>query len=344
MASFPITMIFQGGETVRADCRPFETVVQAAARHGLRLLTDCREGGCGTCKAALHSGQYSLDDYSREALPDAELAEGCVLTCRLRPESPCVVEFDYPLSAIRRGAAPAARTASIVEIAKRADDVIELTLEAQDGKPFNFLPGQYANLQIPDTPIVRSYSFVNEPGGNRATFLIRLIRDGAMSGWLQGVPPAGATMMIAAPFGRFFLRDPSRPLVFVAGGTGVGPIISMLDSLKAAGLTPPSVKLAFGVNSPSGLFYLDRLIQLVERFPDSRLVLSIVTPDAGWDGVSGTAVDALDSLDVAATGHAYLCGPPIMVERAQAALELRGLARRAIFAESFLPTSESKAA
>jgi ferredoxin-NADP reductase len=60
--------------------------------------------------------------------------------------------------------------------------------------------------------------------------------------------------------------------------------------------------------------------------------------------VTGTAVDALDSLDVAPDAHAYLCGPQIMVERAQAALELLGLARRVIFAESFLPTSESKAA
>ncbi len=59
MASFPITMIFQGGETVRADCRSFETVVQAAARYVCGLLTDCREGGCGTCKAGLLSGQYS---------------------------------------------------------------------------------------------------------------------------------------------------------------------------------------------------------------------------------------------------------------------------------------------
>ena len=343
MASFPITMVFKDGETARADCRSFETVVQAAARQGVRLLTDCREGGCGTCKAALCSGQYSLDDYSRDALPDAELAEGRVLACRLRPESPCVLEFDYPYSAIRRGAAPVARITSIVEIAKRADDVIELTLEVQDHKPFTFLPGQYANLQIPNTHIVRSYSFLNEPGSNRASFLIRLLRNGAMSNWLLS-PPPGATMMVAAPFGRFFLRDPKRPLVFIAGGTGIGPIISMLDALKTAGSMPPSVKLAFGVNSSAGLFYRDRLEQLVAEFPDSSLVLSIVSPDSGWDGVTGTAVDALYSLDVALDAHAYLCGPRIMVERAQAELELQGLSRRVIFAESFLPTSESKAA
>jgi 3-phenylpropionate/trans-cinnamate dioxygenase ferredoxin reductase subunit len=78
-------------------------------------------------------------------------------------------------------------------------------------------------------------------------------------------------------------------------------------------------------------------------FPDSTLALSVIRPDAGWDGMTGTAVDALDRFDVAPEGHAYLCGPPIMVEKAQAVLELRGLGKRAIFAESFLPTSEPKA-
>lgn len=344
MADFPTTLMFQDGETTRIDCRPFETVVQAAARQGLRLLTDCREGGCGTCKAVIHYGQYSLDDYSRDALPDEELAQGRILTCRMRPESSCVVEFDYPLSAIRRGSAPTARPATIIKIARRAIDVMELTLESQDSKAFNFMPGQYANLQIPDTHIVRSYSFVNEPGSNRATFLIRLLHEGAMSNWLQGQPPAGTPMLTAGPFGRFFLRDPRRPLIFVAGGTGLGPMISMLGSLKTARTSPPGVQLVFGVNSSAGLFHRDRLETLMAKFANSQLLISIVSPDPGWDGVTGTAVDALDKVEVDPAAHAYLCGPPIMVERAQAVLEQRGLDKRAIFAETFLPTSESKAA
>jgi benzoate/toluate 1,2-dioxygenase reductase subunit len=319
-------------------------VVQAAARHGIRLLTDCREGGCGTCKASLQTGRYSLDDYSQDALPDAELADGRILTCRLRPESHCVIEFDYPLSAVRRGAGPGARAASIAQILPVAEDVIELTLESQDGKPFNFLPGQYANLQAPDTTIVRSYSFVNEPGSTRATFLIRVLRDGAMSGWLQGQASPGAAMTVAGPFGRFFVRDPERPLVFVAGGTGVGPIISMLNSLKTAGTMPPSVKLAFGVNTSPGLFHREQVEQLIASFPQGELALAIMNPASGWDRLTGTAVDALDTFEIGAEDHAYLCGPPIMVERAEAALEVRGLEKRAIFAESFIPTSESKAA
>lgn len=344
MASFPITLIFRDGETARIECRSFETVVQSAGRQGLRLLTDCREGGCGTCKAAIQAGQYSLDDYSQDALPDAERDAGRILTCRLRPESPCVIEFDYPLSAIRRGAAPAARPAAIAAIARPAEDVIEVTIEARDGRPFGFLPGQYANLRIPDTDVVRSYSFVSETHRSQATFLIRLLRDGAMSQWLQRQSGPGAPMLVAGPYGRFFLRDPKRPLLFVAGGTGLGPMVSMLDSLKNVGTAPPGVTLVFGVNATANLFYRDRLEALLDGFPDSRLVLAIMAPDPGWEGVTGTAVDALESIEVDPAAHIYLCGPPIMVQRAQAALVRRGFDERAMFAESFLPTSDSGAA
>lgn len=342
MASFPITLIFRDRETAQIDCRSFETVVQSAARQSLRLLTDCREGGCGTCKATIQTGQYSLDDYSRDALPDVEHAAGRILTCRLRPESACVIEFDYPLSMIRRGAAPAARPATIAATAQLAEDVIEVTLNARDGKPFAFLPGQYANLRIPDADVVRSYSFVSEPHRSQATFLVRLLPDGAMSQWLQRQFGPGAAMLVAGPYGRFFLRDPKRPLLFVAGGTGVAPMISMLDSLKNEGTVPPSVTLAFGVNTNASLFYRDRLERLLGWFPNGRLILAIVAPDPGWEGVTGSAVDVLERIEVDPAAHAYLCGPPTMVERAQAVLERRGLDKRAIYAESFLPTSDSK--
>jgi ferredoxin-NADP reductase/ferredoxin len=341
--SFPITLIFRDSEAIRLECRSCETVVQAAARQGIRLLTDCREGGCGTCKAEIQSGQYSLDDYSEEALSAEELAKGLILTCRLRPESPCIFEFDYDLAAVRPGAAALPRETAIASVEKIADDVLELTVQTKDGMRFNFLPGQYANLQVPGTEIVRSYSFVNIPGSDRATFLIRLLRGGAMSGWLQETAP-GAPLLVASPFGRFFIRDAQRPLVFVAGGTGVGPVVSMLEWLRtqvvASGTT---VKLAFGVNTSPGLFYRERLERLVGNFPQSKLIISIINPDVGWDGVCGTAVDALSQLELGSEEHVYLCGPPTMVERSRAALASRVMSQRSIFAEAFLPTSYSQA-
>lgn len=344
MANFPITIVFRDGETAQITCRDFETVVQAAERQNLRLLVDCREGACGTCKATLQSGQFSLDDYSEQALPEAERLEGRVLTCQMRPQSPCVVEFDYPMSAIRHGPAPVARRVSIVDIMPQTDDVIEVTLRSDDKRPFNFLPGQYANLQIPDTSTARSYSFINRPGSDSACFLVRLIQNGMMSQWLRQQSSSHASLLVTGPLGRFFLRDPGRPLLFVAGGTGVGPIISILDSMRNAGAAPPCVTLVFGVNSSAGLFHRHTLETLIGGFSAGKLLITAMSPDPSWDGGKGTAVDALDALEIVRDAHAYLCGPPAMVERAQAALTLRGLDKRSIFAEIFLPTADTEMA
>jgi benzoate/toluate 1,2-dioxygenase reductase component len=262
----------------------------------------------------------------------------------MRPQSPCVVEFDYPMSAIRRGPAPVARRATIVDIVWQTDDVIEVMLQSDDKKPFNFLPGQYANLQIPDTSTVRSYSFVNRPGSDGATFLVRLIKNGVMSQWLRRQSSSHASLLVTGPLGRFFLRDPGRPLLFVAGGTGVGPIISILDSMRSAGMAPPCVTLIFGVNSSADLFHRHTLEALIGSFSAGKLVITAMSPDPTWDGAKGTAVDALDAIEIVPGGHAYLCGPPAMVQRAEAALTMRGLDIRSIFAEIFLPTAETRTA
>lgn len=344
MSSFPVTLLFSDGAAARIDCRSFESVVQAAARHNIRLLVDCREGGCGTCKAIIQAGEFNLDDYSQEALSDAELAEGRILTCRMWPKSPCVVEFDYPLTAVRRGAPAAARPARIVEIAQRADVVVEVAIEAEDGRPFSFLPGQYVNLQIPGTEIVRSYSFVNQPEATRATFLLRLISGGALSEWIKAQSAPGASLLVTGPFGRFFMRDASHPLVFVAGGTGIGPIVSIMERMRAAGIIPPSLKLVFGVNTLGSLFYRERLEELVSSFPNSEMILAVMSPAEGWDGVTGTAVDALKTIAVDPVTQVYLCGPPIMTEHAQTYLRTLGIGERAMFCEAFLPALDSKAA
>jgi benzoate/toluate 1,2-dioxygenase reductase subunit len=76
MGGHKVTLIFAEGESREVWVELLETVEQAARRQGLRLLTDCREGACGTCKARCLSGEYLLNDYSREALPDAEASAG----------------------------------------------------------------------------------------------------------------------------------------------------------------------------------------------------------------------------------------------------------------------------
>ena len=321
-----------------------ETVEQAAARQGYRLLVDCREGGCGTCKARCTAGEFDLEDYSDTALSETERAEGFVLTCRMRVAGPCVVELDYPLSQARSGLALAPCAAVVTGVVPLTAEVVHLELAAADGRPFEFLPGQYANLAVPGAEAWRSYSFANLPGGDRAEFLVRMLQGGAMSSWVRMAAP-GATLKVGPATGRFFLRDVARcPLLFVAGGTGVAPVLSMLRSLAAAPAKPASTCVVFGVNHPAGLFREPEIEAALAALPGGRLVRAVMDPaGAAWPHAVGTAADVAAALAPAADTQVYLCGPPPMVERARHLLRGLGVPAAAIFAEAFVPTTAAAA-
>lgn len=314
-----------------------ETVYQAAARQDVPIQTDCREGACATCRATCVAGRYELGEFSEEALPPAEEAESGVLACQMRVRSDCVIEFPYPSTAIAvRDAKP---IAVIVEGAQEvARDVFHLALRPT-GKRNQFLPGQYVNIAVPGTNVTRSYSFANAPGADGAAeFYIRRLPSGVMSDWLSSGEVRGAETVISAPMGQFFLRRPEQPILLVAGGTGLAPMLSMLRHLAArSDKVPPRITLLYGTNAPDEMFARDELKELARALPlDVRR--AAVTASEGFDGLSGFVTDLLASDMIEAKTDCYLCGPPAMVTAARAFLDINGHDKKRIFAERFLPT------
>jgi ferredoxin-NADP reductase/ferredoxin len=342
VTSRDVTLLFSDHETRTIRCSEEETIVQAANRFGLKLLVDCREGACGTCKASCRIGDFVLDDFSADALPPSERACGFVLACRMSPRSDCLIEFDYPLAQARRGKAPAPRSVTITRLERIAADVLELRVAAEDGKRFEFLPGQYANLDVPSRDVCRSYSFAMAPGETEAVFAIRLVPGGEMSGWLSERARTGDKMLVAGPYGRFFLRRPDRKLLMIAGGTGIGPMLSMLETLSHFSTPPGSVTVVFGVTIGENIFYQERLAACLADFAHARAIMVAMHAGEAWNGLRGTAVDALSGVEISPATDAYLCGPPAMIEAARARLHEAGMNDGAIFAEAFLPTHRTQ--
>ncbi len=88
-----------------------------------------------------------------------------------------------------------------------------------------FLPGQYVNVRVPGTNQRRSYSFSSPPGSEIQSFLIRDIQPGLMSTFLREKAKPGEVMDFIGPSGSFYLREIRRPLLFLAGGTGLAPFL-----------------------------------------------------------------------------------------------------------------------
>ena len=176
---------------------PYETVYQAAARSGVPILTDCLEGGCATCKARCLEGDYALIDPSFDALSAEEERDGYVLLCQMEARGRCVVEMPYTAEFAEK-ADPKPVVGKVALLEQIGEDIVRLGI--QTSIPFEFVPGQYAQLTVPGTRIRRAYSFAMQSNEKTAEFYVRLLTDGEMGRYLQ----------------RASVGDPIRVLLFKA--------------------------------------------------------------------------------------------------------------------------------
>jgi propane monooxygenase reductase subunit len=325
-----------------------ETILDAAFRQGLMLMHGCKEGQCAACKSFLLDGEVDLDRYSTFALPDYEEQEGYTLLCRAHAMSDVEIELiNYDEEILRSGVPIVTATAEVEAVEALTHDIRRLVLRLRDPDRVTFHAGQYMDIAIPGADgHHRSFSMANTPGQpDRLEFMIKLYEGGHFSGLLEngnGIK-VGDELTCTGPYGVFTLRDSSpRRLVFIAGGAGMAPIVSLLRSMAEKGTTRPAA-FYYGARTKDDLFVLDELERLGRELPDLRFVpaLSEADASAGWDGEVGMVTDVVDRLEGDLTDvDAYLCGPPPMVDAAIALLERRGCAESHIYFDKFTTTAD----
>ncbi|GAA0517695.1 FAD-binding oxidoreductase [Pigmentiphaga daeguensis] len=330
-----VNFVFEDGVMRSIQALSGETLYSAALRNRIRLETDCLEGACATCKMRCADGNWDHGDVSADALSPAEAEAGMLLACQARPLGDCVIEVPYAARFALSGAAVKEFEARVVAVERTGASVFRLDLETAE-QPLSYLPGQYAHLQVPGTSLWRSYSFATPcTSHGPLQFFIRALPGGAMSEYLQRAKP-GDLMLVAGPFGHFYLRRPAGRIVMVAGGTGLAPMLAMLAS-PVLEETAPQVDLYFGTRTQADLFGLDRLDVLAAALPGLSIHLVPTETSPGWQGKSGLVTDHVRT---ATDGpcDAYLCGPPGMLDAAQERLTQWQGGPLRIFTEKFLPS------
>jgi benzoate/toluate 1,2-dioxygenase reductase component len=310
--AYRIALNFEDGATRFVDCNDGEKVLDAAYRAKINLPMDCSDGVCGTCKCRAVQGAYDLgDEYIDDALTADEAEEGLVLTCQMVPSSDCVIEVPVPSTACK--VKPAEHGAEVLAVELVSDSTIILKLGIDKPAELAFLPGQYVNLTVPGTAEHRSYSFSSKPGAAEASFLIRNIPQGLMSSWLADKAQPGARMSFVGPQGSFFLRAIDRPVVLLAGGTGLAPILSMLEVAADQGTDQP-IHLIYGVTKDADMVETDRIEALADRLPTFTWACCVADPASGQP-LKGYVTEHLKDEHLnAGDCDIYLCGPPPMVE------------------------------
>ncbi|MBA6119247.1 ring-hydroxylating dioxygenase ferredoxin reductase family protein [Pseudomonas sp. NC26] len=331
--SFQIALNFEDGVTRFIEASGHETVADAAYRQGINIPLDCRDGACGTCKCKAESGCYDLgDNFIEDALSGDEIAQGYVLTCQMRAESDCVVRI--PASSQLCKTEQASFEAAISDVRQLSASTIALSIKGEALSRLAFLPGQYVNLKVPGSDQSRAYSFSSLPRDGEVSFLIRNVPGGLMSRFLTGLAKAGDPMSLAGPLGSFYLRPIQRPLLLLAGGTGLAPFTAMLEKIAEQGSAHP-LHLIYGVTNDFDLVELDRLQALAARIANFTFSACVANPDSQYPhkGYVTQHIEPrhLNDGDV----DVYLCGPPPMVEAVSQYLREQAITPANFYYEKF---------
>ena len=340
MSKHNVTMVFEDGRSVQISADENDTIYMASLRNKIRLMTDCLEGACATCKAVCVEGAYDLDDCSDEALSAEEAAQREVLTCQMHVRSDCVIEFPYE-SKIALRTEPQSWACQVAAVEKISSTVVRLQITAVENEqePPKFLPGQYVHLSVPGTSERRSYSFANPPHVTDGySFYIKVLDQGVMSSYVGERAAVGDAITMTGPFGHFYLRAPERPILMIAGGTGLAPMLSMLDHMIETGATAQPIHLLCGANQADELFCLDELAAYKDKGLDFVTEFAVVDSADGWDGAIGHVTQLLRDELISAGPDIYLCGPPPMIEAGERWLADRKIDEKLIHAEKFLPS------
>jgi ferredoxin-NAD(P)+ reductase (naphthalene dioxygenase ferredoxin-specific) len=321
-----------------------ETVLEAALAQGVPYPHGCRSGNCGACKSRLLAGAVEMTPYSEFALTEDERAEGLVLACRSLPQGPDVelawLEPDeavaHPLREL---------TCRVAALDAMTHDITRLRLRVEEGGPFTFSAGQYAQVGFAGVP-PRDYSMANAPrrgpeGDAEIEFHIRRVAGGASSAYAATRLKTGETVRVQGPYGSSFLRENhTGPIVAIAGGSGLAPIKSIVETALALNMPQP-IHLYFGVRAERDLYLEAHFNALAASRPNLKFVPVLSEPSAPTRRRTGFVHQAV-AADIADFDgwKAYVAGPPAMAEAAQAMLESRGMRREDIHADAFYTEAE----
>lgn len=330
--SHHIALQFEDGVTRFIDAAPTETVADAAYRQGVNIPLDCRDGACGTCKCFAESGQFTLGDYIDDALSEDEASQGFVLTCQMRAKSDCVIRVPTSSSVCRTQ--QASYEAAIDEVRQLSPSTIALSIQSDALNKLAFLPGQYVNLQVPGSTETRAYSFSSLIRDGKVSFLIRNVPGGLMSSYLTGLAKPGECMTLTGPLGSFYLRDIKRPVLMLAGGTGLAPFTAMLEKIAEQGSAHP-LHLIYGVTHDADLVDMDKLSALAARIPNFTFAACVASAES-TQPKKGYVTQHIEP------GHLhdgnvdiYLCGPPPMVEAVNHFIRDQGIQPASFHYEKF---------
>jgi predicted ferric reductase len=222
----------------------------------------------------------------------------------------------------------------VVGVNRLDENVTEFELEPL-GKPLAFAPGQFVfvcfqsqTLDRQFGPLLRNqfhpFSITSAPDERTLRITVKAVGDYTRA---IGLLEPGAEAVVEGPYGSFGAETENERQVWIAGGIGVTPFLSMVRSLNGAG---PAVDFYYCVEHAPEAHFLDELRSIARERNGFRVVL---VPRQTDGFLTGERL-AIENEDLAST-DVLVCGPPAMIDSLRPQLSARGVAHERFHAEEF---------
>lgn len=295
------------------------------------------KGTCGYCKVKIHEGGGPLLATERPFMSQTELQNDTRLSCQCKVKEDIKIEIPEELFNVKEF------DVEVTEIKDLTDVIKLLRFKLPEGEEFKFKPGQYVQLKAPlykgnDEEVYRAYSIASSPNlEGYFDLVIGYVPEGIATTYVHHHLNVGDVVNVNGPFGDFYYRDGDREMIMVAVGTGVAPILSILNYMKENDIKRKAT-FYFGAKTPSDLFMLDYFAELEETMYDFKFVptLSRATEEDKWEGDTGRVNNAIDKyLKDPDNKEAYLCGSDKMIASVVEALTKQGIPKEMIYFDEF---------
>ncbi len=313
------------------------SLLSSLAENDIFIPSACGgRGSCAYCKLKVLEGGGMVGPVEEPYLTDEERADNVRLSCQVKVRKDLRVEIPEELFSVRRYRAKVEHKRSLTH------DIVELRLELVDPNDIAFVAGQYMQLESAEykgrDSVMRAYSISSVPSDKkRVELIVRLVPDGICTTWVFDHLEEGDECFVSGPYGSFRLSDTDAPILFVAGGSGMAPVWSMLRDMLEKGNQRDAMYF-FGALTQKDLFFVDELKQLEQELPNFKFIAALSNEPEGsdWKGERGLITEVLGRYVPDATNHeGYLCGSPGMIDACVAVMAKNGMPEERVYYDKF---------
>jgi toluene monooxygenase electron transfer component len=294
-----------------------DTLLSSMLRSGIGMPYECNAGGCGSCKFTLIDGSVSSDIESPPGLRRSDIRKNVGLACISRATGDCTISARLD-DAYEPKIRPTRDVATFVSRVPLTHDMWEFTFRTES--PASFLPGQYAKVFVPGVIGPRSYSMSNTANDDGVwQFQIKRVPNGETTAVLFGDDLEGTGFSIDAPYSIAHLdTESTRPVVCIAGGSGLAPMVSILRGLSAAEPRDVAPLLYYGARTVSDIVAPAYFSDIPDFDIDQQYTPVVSEPESApeYEGAAGFVHEhlAIALPDDCSAIDFYLAGPPPMVD------------------------------